>query len=171
MNIEVVPHNPDWKRNFEDEKKLLTGRLGTLVARVHHIGSTSVPGLAAKPIIDMILEVPDLADLDSARRTFLDLGYEVMGEYGIPGRRYFRKGGDRRTHHIHAFEVGDANVDRHVAFRDYLMAHPAERLAYENLKIQLAREADNDIDRYCDGKEDFVKFHEAKALLWTANAE
>ncbi|MEM1145918.1 MAG: GrpB family protein, partial [Pseudomonadota bacterium] len=75
MNIEVVPHDPDWKRRFEDEKRLLTERLGTVMARVHHIGSTSVPELAAKPIIDIILEVPNLADLDSARRTFLDLGY------------------------------------------------------------------------------------------------
>jgi GrpB-like predicted nucleotidyltransferase (UPF0157 family) len=91
-----------------------------------------------------------------------------MGEFGIRGRRYYRKGGDNRTHQIHAFEVGDANIDRHIAFRDYLAAHPAIRLEYQNLKIQLAKQFDNDIDQYCAGKDSFVKHHEAKALQWFA---
>ncbi len=123
-------------------------------------------GLAAKPIIDLMLEVQSVSELDEHNAAFESLGYEVMGEFGIPGRRYFRKGRKLRTHQIHAFKVGSLHVARHLAFCDYLRSHPAVRKAYGQLKLQVARECENDIDRYCDGKDGFVKKHEALALAW-----
>ncbi len=168
MIIEVVPYSLQWSKRFEKEKEILILHLGELVSEIHHIGSTSVRGLSAKPIIDIILEVTSLIKLDAASSIFQGLGYEVMGEFGIEGRRYYRKGGNNSIH-IHAFEIDDANIERHIAFRDYLAAHPAIRLEYQNLKIQLAKECNNDIDQYCDGKDSFIKHHEAKALQWLAN--
>jgi GrpB-like predicted nucleotidyltransferase (UPF0157 family) len=162
--IEIVDYNPAWPDLFEAERKLLRQTLDGLVMKIHHIGSTSVPGLAAKPIIDILIEVSDVEELDSYNNKMLLTGYEAMGEYGIPGRRYFRKGGENRTHHIHAFSAGDYNVIRHIAFRDYLREKPEVVAEYAELKKKLAAECDNDIEKYCDGKENFVKFHENIAV-------
>lgn len=90
-----------------------------------------------------------------------------MGEFGIPGRRYFRKGGDHRTHQLHVFQAGDRkNILRHLAVRDYLRACPAEREAYGALKRWLAGQYPEDIEGYCDGKDSFVRALERRALDW-----
>lgn len=166
MKIEVVPYTSDWPAAFEAERSILASYLGDIVAGIHHIGSTAVEGLAAKPIIDIILEVRSLEALDAATPKLELLGYEAMGEFGIPGRRYFRKGGYHRTHQIHAFEQGSAHVGRHLAFRDYLKAHPDVVREYGSLKQKLANTCNNDLDAYCDGKDAFVKQHEAQAIEW-----
>jgi len=166
MKIEIVRYDLRWKARFEEEKKSILSKLGAIAKKVHHIGSTSVDGLAAKPIIDMMLEVSSLECLDEVSPKLESLGYEVMGAFGIEGRRYFRKGGEDRTHQIHAFKAGDANVFRHLAFRDYLKSHPAVRSAYQRLKIEVAQACENDIDRYCEGKDAFIKLYESKALEW-----
>ncbi len=166
MKIEVVPYSPLWPAAFESERSAIARNLGDLVVQAHHIGSTAVEGLPAKPIIDIILEVKSLSSLDQATPHLEQMGYEAMGEYGIPRRRYFRKGGFNRSHHVHAFEVGDAHVGRHLAFRDYLMAHPNVKQVYGELKTRLAAECSEDWDGYCEGKDPFVKHHEAKAIQW-----
>jgi GrpB-like predicted nucleotidyltransferase (UPF0157 family) len=94
------------------------------------------------------------------------LAYEALGEFGIPGRRYFRKGGDDRTHQAHVFQVGDPGVERHLAFRDYLRAHPGVAAEYGVLKAGLAQQFPEDIDKYMDGKDAFVKAAEQEALRW-----
>ena len=113
-----------------------------------------------------MLEVSSLVDLDEKADRLENLGYEVMGEFGITGRRYFRKGQATRTHHIHAFVVRDPHIARHLAFRDYLIAHQEIATQYGKLKTQLAATFANDNDGYCTGKDDFVKYHEAEALNW-----
>ncbi|MEL6143497.1 MAG: GrpB family protein, partial [Bacteroidota bacterium] len=110
MIVKVVHYNPNWPNEFDKEAAKLVLTLGDIVQNLHHIGSTAVPGLMAKPIIDMMPEVSSLELLDAKSEQMESLGYEVMGELGIPGRRYFRKGGDNRTHQIHAFLSGDPNV-------------------------------------------------------------
>lgn len=166
MIVEVVPYRAEWPEAFAQEKEaILSLGLSTLV-RVHHIGSTAVEGLSAKPIIDLMLEVQAVSELDLHDPAFKSLGYEVMGEFGIQGRRYFRKGGEMRTHHVHAFEVGSPHVARHLAFRDYLRNHPAVREEYGELKLMLAQRHAQDIEDYFDGKDGFVKKHEALALAW-----
>ena len=134
---------------------------------IFHIGSTSVPNLKAKPIIDILLVVNDINELDTYSEQFERLGYEVMGEFGIKGRRYFRKGGDNRTHQIHAFQYNNIEeIERHLAFRDYLREHPEVCIQYGELKSQLAKQYPNDIDGYGDGKDDFVKSVEKDAIRW-----
>jgi GrpB-like predicted nucleotidyltransferase (UPF0157 family) len=162
--VQVVEYDPVWPTMFWSERELLRRALGCAAVEIHHIGSTAVPGLAAKPIIDILIEVTDLAALDERNRAMEAIGYETKGEFGIPGRRYFRKGGENRSHHVHAFASGDLNVGRHLAFRDYLRSHPEVAAEYARLKMRVAQECGNDIARYCDGKDAYVKQIESLAL-------
>ena len=166
--IEVVDYNPEWPVAFEQEREQILPIAPGLIIEVHHIGSTSVPELAAKPIIDMLLEVKEIAALDAHNAAFEALGYEALGEFGILGRRYFRKGGDDRTHQIHAFESGSDGWLRHIAFRDYLRAHPEVREAYAAVKREAAAQCNHDIYAYMDHKDAFVKAAEQDALRWYA---
>ena len=96
------------------------------------------------------------------------LGYEAMGEFGIPSRRYFRKDNQEgiRTYQIHVFDAGSAQIDRHLAFRDYMIAHPEDARKYSELKRKLAKEHSQSIDGYMDGKDGFIKETDRKALRW-----
>ena len=166
--IEVVPYDPGWVSEFEIEGKRISRALGEMVARLHHIGSTAILGIYAKPIIDFLLEVYDIVDLDDKSSVLEGLGYEAKGEFGIPGRRYFRKNDTSgvRTHQIHAFGVGSPEIERHLAFRDYMSVHAAEARAYSELKQSLAILHPHDIQAYMDGKDAFIKEHEANAIAW-----
>ena len=166
MRIQVVAHDPAWRGEFEAEARRITRALGDLVVRLHHIGSTAIPGIFAKPIIDFLMEVEDIVDLDDRSSFMEEIGYEAMGEFGIPGRRYFRKNNALgvRTHQVHAFEADSTEVERHLAFRDYMIAHPEEAQAYGDLKRKLAQEHPDDIEAYMDGKDPFIKECEAKAI-------
>ncbi|KRG70960.1 GrpB family protein [Pseudoxanthomonas dokdonensis] len=166
--IRVVPHDPDWAAQYQAEARQVTAAVGAPLIALHHIGSTSVAGLAAKPIIDMLLEVTSLDALDRVTPAIEHLGYEAMGEFGISGRRYFRRDDAQgiRSHQIHAFAADTANVRRHLAFRDYLRAHRAVADQYGLLKQQLAQQHPADLGAYNDGKDSFVKEHERIALRW-----
>ena len=168
MRIQVVPHDPTWRSEFEREAKHIRRALEDIVVRLHHIGSTAIRGIFAKPIIDFLLKVDDLVELDERSTAMEELGYRAMGEFGIPGRRYFQKGNASgiRTHQVHAFEADSKEIERHIAFRDYLIAHPVEAQAYGELKRRLAREHPDDIEAYMDGKDPFIKEHEARAIAW-----
>lgn len=168
--ITIVEHNPDWASQFEQEAKVLKSTLGAAIVNLHHIGSTSVPGLLAKPIIDMLLEATDLQSLDSKTTEMEAIGYEVMGEFGIPGRRYFKKGGESRTHHVHSFVSGDANLTRHLAFKEYLIHHKDIADAYGLLKAKIVKTCNDDMGQYCDAKDPFIKLHEPKAVKWFSEA-
>lgn len=103
MKVEVVKYRSEWSREFEAEAERIKEILGDEAIEIYHIGSTSVEGLSAKPIIDIMPVVKDISRIDKLNPAFEALGYECMGEFGIPGRRYFRKGGEKRTHQIHVF--------------------------------------------------------------------
>ncbi len=167
MKIEVADYNPDWPELFEQESVKIKNMLKDELVNIFHIGSTAVPGLAAKPILDIMPVVKDIKAVDLYNSVFESLGYEAMGELDIPGRRYFRKGGDNRTHQLHAFQYNDThNILRHLVFRDYLREHPAVRDEYAALKFSLAGKYPDDIDGYCAEKDNFVKATEQKALTW-----
>lgn len=163
-----MDYRPDWARSFEQERDRIELALGDIVVRIHHIGSTSVSHTKAKPVIDMLLEVTSLESLDRSSFSMEALGYEVKGEFGIPGRRYFRLDDPmgRRTHQVHAFEAETPNVIRHIAFRDYMRAHPVIAVEYGELKERLANENPDNMAAYIDGKDAFVKKHERLAVLW-----
>jgi GrpB-like predicted nucleotidyltransferase (UPF0157 family) len=162
----LVAPDQDWPAKFEQEAARITGALGSLVAAIYHIGSTSIPGIFAKPIIDILLEVSDSNDLEAIAHGMGLLGYESLGEFGIRGRRYFRKSDTSgiRTHHVHAFLRGGPQVRRHLVFRDYLSSHADIALEYSRLKRELAAQYPEDAEAYADGKASFIKEQEAKAL-------
>ena len=162
--IRVVDYDPSWPARFDAEAAVLYRTLGHVAHAIHHIGSTAVPGLAAKPIIDILMEAADLSQVDALNERMVGIGYIARGEYGIPGRRYFQKGGEDRTHHLHVFARGDFNLVRHLAFRDYLRGHPEVAHEYGELKRAVAKTCENDIERYCDGKDAYVKRVEAIAV-------
>lgn len=166
--IELVPYDPVWPSAFAREAARLKDALGDVLQRLEHIGSTAIPGLTAKPVIDILAIASDVALLDTRSQAFETLGYQVRGEFGIPGRRYFRKDDDigRRTHHIHAFTVGANEITRHLDFRDYLRAHPAVAEEYRALKESLAAKCGDDPPCYSDGKTDFIRDVEQKAAIW-----
>lgn len=167
MKVEVVSHKDDWTRKFLVEKEKLEEKVGGMVVKIFHIGSTSVENLKAKPIIDILLLVEDINKLDNYRDKFEALGYEVMGEYGIKDRRFYRKGKEKRTYHIHAFQYDNLKeIERHLLFRDYLRAHEDIKKEYGNLKEKLAEKYPEDIDSYCDGKDKYVKKIEEEAIRW-----
>ena len=163
--IEVVDYRPEWDTMFKVESKKIKKILGKNCVGVYHIGSTSVKGLPAKPIIDIMPVVKDISLVDAHNGEFEALGYECRGEFGILGRRFFAKGGDNRTHHIHIFEQSNqTDIQRHIAVRDYLNAHSDTAAEYAALKKKLAAEFPFDNDGYCDGKEEYMKSLEEKAL-------
>ena len=171
--VRIVPYDPSWRSTFDTEAARLSRALGDIVAELHHIGSTAIPGIHAKPVIDILLEVTDLASLDARSSAMEPLGYEVMGEFGIPGRRYFRRNdaARTRTHQVHSFAIGSAEAKRHLAFRDYMRAHPDAAREYGALKVRLAAEHPDSIEAYMDGKDAFVKLHEGLALAWRLRDE
>ena len=166
--VEVVPHNPEWQRAFELEAQYVSSSLSDNVIEVYHIGSTSIPGIYAKPILDLMVAVRSIIQVDLHNSAMAAQGYEAMGEYGIPGRRYFRKDNAAgiRTHHVHVFEAGSDHIQRHLAFRDYMRAHPDEAQAYSDLKRQLAKAHPTDIEAYMDGKDGFIQAMDIKAAAW-----
>jgi GrpB-like predicted nucleotidyltransferase (UPF0157 family)/gamma-glutamylcyclotransferase (GGCT)/AIG2-like uncharacterized protein YtfP len=162
--VTVLPHDPNWKHAFEKEAQQIRSALGSSITAIHHIGSTAVPRIYAKPVIDVLVEVIDINDVDQRRPEMESIGYEVMGEFGLPGRRYFRKDDEfgTRTHQIHVFTAGSHQVTRHLAFRDFLITHPHAAKEYSDLKRKLAAEHPHDMDSYMDGKDPFIKAIDAE---------
>ncbi|WP_245243456.1 GrpB family protein [Mesobacillus selenatarsenatis] len=166
--VEVVPYNPEWETLFEKEKQLLESIFNGGEVEIHHIGSTSVPGLSAKPIIDIMLAADILEQVDKATTAIEAAGYEAKGENGIPGRRYFQKHDENgiRKVHLHSFEKGSHQLHRHLVFRNYLRAHPSEASKYAEVKEKAALKYEYDIDSYIAEKSPIVKELEQKAMLW-----
>ena len=165
--MEVHPYDHAWPLVYREESERLCAVLGEEIVRIHHIGSTSVPELAAKPVIDICLEVQSVERLDLLDEDMRSLGYDPRGENGIPGRRFYAKGGDERTHHVHAFDAGNPLVRDHLVFRDYLRASPAEREAYGRLKTRVSETHRTDPEGYVAAKAEFVQALLDRARDWS----
>lgn len=166
-NIVVVPYDLHWPEMYRQEAARLSAVFGQNLIKMHHIGSTSIPGIYAKPVIDMMPLVRNIEQVETTNEAMIELGYSPKGENGIAGRRHFTKGDDaHRTHHVHSYEPDNPEVTWHLDLRDYLIAHPDEAQQYGNLKIELARQFPDDIIRYIEGKESFIKAIVAKARPW-----
>lgn len=152
--MEVIPYDLNWPKQFEAEAELLRQALGNNCVAIHHIGSTAVPGLAAKPTIDIMPVVRDLSKTDDNK--LIALGYVPRGEMGMPFRRFYNKG-EPRTYHLHIWEEGNPEIEKHLLFRDYLIAHEDTAKQYENLKLQLAKEFRNDRQNYTGSKDALIK--------------
>ena len=124
--IEVVEYDLSWPELFEVEAKQIKEALGSNCIEIHHIGSTSIPGLSAKPIIDMLPVVRNIKEVDKAIQAMESLGYEAKGEYGIAFRRYFQKGKNIRTHHVHVYQEADPEIIRYLKFRNWMRSHASD---------------------------------------------
>ena len=163
--VRLVAHDPAWPALAKREASRMREALGTILIDVHHIGSTAISGIVAKPVIDLIPVVSDLASLDAAQAQLESLGYSWWGEFGIELRRYCTlDDSGRRLVNAHFYAMGNPQIERHVAFRDYLRAHPEIAREYEDLKIRLAAEHGNDVLEYADAKTPWIRSVESAAI-------
>jgi len=169
--VVLVAYDPAWPRLASEEASRIADALGDELIAIHHIGSTAIPGIKAKPILDLLGVVRRLQFFDDAPEVLDPLDYRARGEMGIPGRRYFSKSANGpRTHHIHFFEIGDPKIEGHILFRDYLAAHPKVAVEYERVKVDLAARFPDDVTAYTDGKSDFIQATYTAATEWRATA-
>jgi GrpB-like predicted nucleotidyltransferase (UPF0157 family) len=163
--IRVVEHDPAWPERAAEELRRVAGALGPLAVRLEHVGSTAVPGLAAKPIIDLEVSVAELEPRERYVGPLEGLGYLFAPDPAMPDYHYFGRPPERpRTHHLHVCAAGSLHEHRHLAVRDFLRAHPAEAAAYGALKRELAECHPQDRLAYMAGKDRFVVQLEARAL-------
>ena len=165
-SVVIVDYDPRWPSKYEEEKDRILGAIGDVAVAIEHIGSTAVPGLGAKPIIDVMVAVSRLADAERCIEPLQEIGYEYVPEYNdvIPERRYLHKGPpEARTYHLHMVELTSGFWERHLLFRDSLRVHPEEAQRYDQLKKDLAAKFGSDRDRYTEAKTSFIESVIAKA--------
>lgn len=156
--VRIVPYRWEWAWLLEAVAASIGSACAPHIARIEHIGSTAVPGLAAKPILDIMPGIAKPADGEALVLPMTRLGFEYRGEHGIPGRFFFvlNRGGDRLVH-AHTFVVDSLDWTRHLEFRDRLRNHPEEARAYESLKRELARRFADDREAYTETKGGFIE--------------
>lgn len=155
--VKLRKYDSEWKNLYEKESRLITTRISDYIENIQHIGSTAIPGVVAKPIIDILLAINSIANIEKIKDPLDSIGFIYRGEQGIPDRHLFVKGGkDFRTHHLHVVEKSHYEWSKHILFRDYLLKYPKEVEAYSNLKQELLRKYEFDREKYTDGKSDFI---------------
>ena len=163
--VVLVPYDPEWPRRFDEERRILVEVFAGTTAVVEHVGSTAVPGLGAKPVIDVMVGLPTLALAEERIPALEAVGYEYVPDYEtqFPERRYFRKPrlGPRRFH-VHCVVMGSDSWIRHIAFRDYLRGHPEVAAAYHDLKTDLATRVTK--AEYTEAKRPFIENVLASAI-------
>ena len=156
--VTVLPYDEMWEKNFADIKSELQNALGNLALRIEHVGSTSVQGLSAKPIIDIDVVIKDYADFDAVLCALQNIGYEHEGNLGIAGREAFtyEDKAHLQKHHLYVCPQNSAELKRHIAFRDYLRIHPDAVREYSRIKEEGAALYPYDVDRYIEHKSPFI---------------
>jgi GrpB-like predicted nucleotidyltransferase (UPF0157 family) len=165
--IEIVDYDPGWPAHFAALRDQIAGALGPLAQRIEHVGSTAVPGLPAKPIIDLDVVIPMRSDLPEVITRLGTLGYRHEGDLGIPGREAFASPVATPAHHLYVCAADSRELARHLTFRDYLRTHPGQARAYAELKRSLAEQFRFDRDAYSRNKSAFVE----QALAWAATRD
>jgi len=164
--VKVVEYNPEWRIEFERLRSVYVQQLGRLKVDVQHVGSTAVPGLVAKPIIDIDIIVDNEETVAAAIGALGELGYAHLGDRGIPGREALERASDEvpysagrnawPPHHLYVCVDGCTSLRNHLIFRDYLRSNPDVARAYGHLKTELAQLFEYDVDTYCEKKTSFV---------------
>ena len=154
--VELVAYDPAWADMFAQISRDVRAACGTLIVDIHHIGSTSVPGLSAKPLIDVMPVLNAFAAGARCADILEPLGFYYYDEYGIPGRQFFRQRGPININ-MHMFERGHIEIERHLVFRDALRSDARLKAAYEDLKRGLAARFPNDVDSYAMSKSVFIE--------------
>lgn len=171
--IIVVPYDYMWSEIYEKEKKILLDILSNLIIDIQHFGSTSIKGLSAKPIIDIMIVVGDINQIDAYNNIMESYGYNVRGENGILGRRYFIKlnpdNSGNHTHHIHVYQKGNQHIADELMFRDYLRINNEAVKEYEEVKIEASLKFRYSPKEYVDAKHDCVMEIMDKAKSYFVN--
>ena len=165
--VHLLPHDPQWAEQASREETRILEAVWPALIEMHHVGSTAIPGIAAKPIIDLVGVGPDLETIEAARPKLEQLGYAWHGEYGLEGRRFCTLSdidSGVRIFHLHCYAAGDHSIHRHLAFRDYLRARPAVAEAYQRMKEDCAAKHPDDSNAYTICKDCWIKKTEAEAL-------
>lgn len=163
----LTHYDPIWSEKFNKEKQNLLSAAGKFLTRIEHIGSTAIPGMVAKPTVDILAAITSLQEAKTLIKVVSSIGYIYVPEFEneLPERRYFYKdSADEDAFHLHVVELDSPFWKRHIAFRNYLRTHPDEADAYAELKIKLANEHTTDRNAYTDGKSEFIHRIEMLAL-------
>jgi len=156
--VQIIPYTTLWASLFRDESKRLADMLGSLALDIQHIGSTSVPGLAAKPILDVGIAVAKEEDVVQCVPLLTTLGYTYRGDRGLDQGHFFDQGSEEHlTHYLHMLLIGSQGWQNYLRFRDYLIAHPTMRDAYMQLKQELAIQYASDRAAYTAAKAQFIQ--------------
>ncbi|MGO4666121.1 GrpB family protein [Bosea sp. 2RAB26] len=169
ITVELHPHDPHWSDLAGREAQRLAEAIGPCLLTVHHVGSTAIPAIHAKPILDLLPVVGSLAAFDARQGELETLGYEWWGELGLAGRRYLTKADTetgRRLVQLHCYPEGSPEITRHLAFRDYLRARPDIAAAYDRVKADCRNRHPDDSHAYGDCKDAWIRQAEADALAW-----
>ena len=170
--VRIVDYDPEWPARAETELRRVREALRDRAVRAEHIGSTAVPGLAAKPIIDLLVAVVSLDPREPYAQPLERIGYLFDPAAGSPDRHFFAKPHARpRTHHVHVVEAGGEHELRHLAVRDFLRAHPDEAERYAALKRDVAARHPGDRLAYIAGKEAYMTALERRALAWQSSQD
>jgi GrpB-like predicted nucleotidyltransferase (UPF0157 family) len=154
----IVDYSPQWAADFKTEAAHLKAIFKDAIFSIHHIGSTSIPAIKAKPIIDILITTKNLEKIDDFDTQMEHQGYVVGGEFGLPGRRFYCKGNQYHCQiHIHVYELSNPVVEKYVLFRNYLIAHPNEVKDYETLKMELAEKYPHNRTLYTQSKSRFIE--------------
>jgi GrpB-like predicted nucleotidyltransferase (UPF0157 family) len=167
IKVELHAYDPNWVENALVESKVLASALGRILLFVHHVGSTAIPGIRAKPVLDLMPVVTSLSELDTHQTDLEVLGYEWWGELGLRGRRYCTKTDpvtNRRLIQLHCYAEDSPEIMRHLAFRDYLRENPSIAAAYDQEKSRCQSLHADDSHAYGDCKEAWIRKVEAEAL-------
>ena len=163
--VRIVDYDPSWPAGFEAERKMLVPVFAGAAVTIEHVGSTAVPGLAAKPILDLLIGAASLEVFEARVPKLAELGYGYVAEFeaALPRRRYFEKPAESgRTHHLHCVEEGGEFWRDHLLFRDFLRSHPEVAVEYAKLKRDLARQYGRDREGYSDAKTAFIESVKAR---------
>ena len=156
--VKLCEHHDEWAKLYEQEKQLLLETFGDSIIAIEHVGSTAIPGVPAKPLIDMNVAIPSIDDatIEKFIPKLQELGYTYMHKY--PDRHFFAKGPEeKRTHHLNLVKVGsETGWNDHILFRDYLNNHKTARDEYTALKLRLAQQFAEDRESYTKAKEEFI---------------
>ena len=169
IKVELLFHDPNWMDDAILEAGKLMRVVGPALLMVHHIGSTSIPNIHAKPILDLMPVTRSLAELDACQHRLEAVGYEWWGEFGLPGRRYCTKSDPftgSRLIQLHCYQTGSPEITRHLAFRDYLRAHPDVAAEYDREKARCQSRHPNDSHAYGSCKQMWINETEMDALNW-----
>lgn len=155
-HVRLLPHQEIWAELFEEEKAQLEAAIGPYILDIQHVGSTSIPGIPAKPIIDIGVAVRNFEEAAVCIEPIVQLGYVYRGENGIPRRHYFRKG-NPCTHHLHMNEITGVDWQNQILFRDFLRINPEVASEYGRLKSKLAKRHKSDREGYLQAKAPFIE--------------